>query len=292
MKSRVIVPFVICLFMTIGSAGAVWGSASPDGSLVYMFSNSPYQELYRMEETATALYNAAYQNNRQGAYAEMQKLQKHIGNDMLTSYGTSQGWAALSSDADLIQAALSSGDKNSNWIEHAVRIRLGTDALVRGKHGLWFQYENLLIDDITSVHKAWKRGQGNHLTAAQAMMKSVSLHAVRIESAALLTGNELRMNELMKRIEYTNRLLEARKLTLYDSAVDKKIEESLDGISSAIKGIFLSADHAQVLPAIVLPAAPNPLKWALFLGTIISAVLTWTGWRKYKQHPYGVKSLK
>ncbi|MBH5317931.1 hypothetical protein I6N90_08955 [Paenibacillus sp. GSMTC-2017] len=292
MKSRVIIPFVICLFMTFGTAGAVWGSASPEGSLIYMFSDSPYQELYRLDETATALYNAAYQNNRQVAFAELQKLQKYLDNDMLKIYGESGGWLALTNDANTIETALSNGVKNSQWIENAVRIRLGTDALINGKRGLWLQYESLLVEDMASVHQAWKRGSSNNIIAAKAVMKSVSLHADRIEPAALLAGDSIRMNELEERIGYINRLLEARKSSKYDSEADKKIEQSIEGIDIAINGIFQSYEEASANPVIAIPYRPSPLKWIFFIGAIISAVLTWTGWRKYKQHPYGVKSLK
>lgn len=290
MKARFIIPLVLFVLMAAGSAGVVWGSAGPGGSYDFLFADSPYRQLYKLDESATALYTAANANNRQAAYAELQKLKRLMNDAMVQSYGTPAGWSAQRKDAADLERELSMGVPDSSWIEHAVRIRLGADALVGGEGALWLQYEGLLKEDLHGVRQAWKRSSDDAALAAAAMLKGMTTHAHRIESAAQYAGDSTRMNELLHRISYANRLLEAAALD--KSKVDPdQIEQSFDGIGSAISGVFLHYEDALAIPMADSSALGHPLQWSLFLGTIISAVLAWSGWRKYKQSPYGVKKL-
>lgn len=291
MKARFIIPLIFCLLMTAGSVGTVWGGASPEWSYSLLSADSPYRQLYKLDETAAALYTAAYANNRQAAYAELQKLNKLLDNAMLQGYGTAEGWSSLKKDVASIEYAMSHGVHHYLWMEQTVRVRLGADALIGGEGALWLQYEELLHDDLMSVRKAWKRQTDDASVAARAVLKGLDLHAGRIETAALYAGDSIRMNELIARIDYTDRLLESSASLESDTARDVEIERSLDGIEAAINGVFLPYEDAFALPVASVPAAAHPLQWSLFLGTIISAVLTWTGWRKYKQSPFGVKKL-
>ncbi|MFF2887568.1 sporulation protein YpjB [Paenibacillus sp. NPDC057967] len=287
MKSRIIIPFIVCLCMAMGTAGVVWGGASPEGSYAFLFSSGPYHQLERMDETATALYTAAYTNNRQAAFAELQRLNKLLDNKMLRSYGSADGWSAMEHDAAAVERALSSGVKHSLWLEHTVRLRMGADALMNGKAALWHQYKALLTHDVNTLKQAWKRQAGDPVAAARATLQGLSEHAARIETAAMFAGDPIRMRELMERIAYAGRLLEGKQSTVSKTEVD----QSLDAIRLVINRIFLEDKQAAAVPAIAPPGIGQPLKWALLLGTIISGVLTWTGWRKYKARPYGVKKL-
>ncbi|WP_165867516.1 sporulation protein YpjB [Paenibacillus pinisoli] len=287
MKSRIIIPFIVCLCMAIGTAGVVWGGASPEGSHAFLFSSGPYHQLERMDETATALYTAAYHNNRQAAFAELQRMNKLLGNEMVRSYGSADGWTRMEQDAAAVERALAGGVKHSLWLEHTVRLRMGADALMNGKAALWLQYKALLNNDLNMLKQAWKRQAGDPVAAARASLQGLSEHAARIETAAIFAGDPIRMRELMERIAYTGRLLEGKQSTVWKSEVD----QSLEAIRGAINSVFLEDKQAAAVPVVAPPGAGNPLKWALLLGTIISAVLTWTGWRKYKAMPYGVKKL-
>ncbi|MCR2802988.1 sporulation protein YpjB [Paenibacillus soyae] len=290
MKARFIIPLIVFIGMAAGSAGVVWGSASPGGSYDFLFADSPYRQLYKLDESATALYTAAYANNRHAAYAELQRLKRLMEDAMIQSYGTPEGWSAQLGDAAALERELSAGVPDSSWIEHAVRLRLGADALVGGEGALWLQYEGLLKEDLQAVRQAWKRSTGDAAIAAGAMLKGMTTHAHRIESAALYAGDSTRMNELLKRISYSERLLEAAANDRSKIKPDQ-IEQSFDGIQSAISGVFLHYEEALAIPAEKSSALGHPLQWSLFLGTLISAVLTWSGWRKYKQSPFGVKKL-
>lgn len=287
MKSRIIIPFIVCLLMTMGTAGAVWGGANPEGSYAFLFASGPYHQLERMDETATALYTAAYMNNRQAAYAELQKMNKLLSHEMLRNYGNADGWLVMEKDAAEVERALAKGVKHSQWLEHTVRLRMGADALLNGSGALWLQYKALLLDDVNAINQAWKRQAGDPVAAARATLQGLAEHAARIETAAMFAGDPDRMNELMDRIAYASRLLEGKQ-----SSIPKiEVDQSIEAIRTAVKGVFLEDKQASAVPAIAPIGSGHPLKWAFFLGMIISAVLTWTGWRKYKARPYGVKKL-
>lgn len=298
-KTRIVVPFLICVFMTIGSVSVVWGNSGPILGTLLPASERPYEALYRLDETGAALYGAANENNRQFAYLQVQKLKKGLDNDIVRTYGTVEGWDKLASDLKVIDAALGGGYSNAEWRERAARVRLALDAVVGGSGSLWFQYKRLLQDDIQLIGQALKRSTDDREAAAEAalaLLGSMTAHVNRIELAAAISGQGLRMEELMQRMAYSEKLI---KQTRQDSAGSsiahvRSALQSLDEALTAIEGIFRAdiAADADAMPVLSPSTMVYPLQWSFFLGTLISAVLTFVGWRKYKQMPYGIKSIK
>ncbi|MHA6483916.1 sporulation protein YpjB [Paenibacillus sp. strain BS8-2] len=298
MKTRIIVPFVICVFMTIGSVSVVWGGPAPTANLMFPFADRPYDMLFRMDETAVALYGAANENNRQYAYAQVQKLQKGLKNELLLSYGDETGWEKLSEDLVVIESALIKGISHTEWRERAARVRLAIDAVTAGSGSLWYQYRRLLQDDVQLVGQALKRSTDDRESAANAalaLMATMSAHVNRIEPSAAMNGQALRMDELKQRLAYSEKLIALMKDNNSASATELRTAlQSLEGASVAIDNIFQMDAKDDVAALAALTEAPSiyPLQWSFFIGTLISAVLTFVGWRKYKQKPYGVKSIK
>ncbi|MDQ6418206.1 sporulation protein YpjB [Paenibacillus sp. LHD-117] len=297
MKTRFVVPFILCVFMTIGSAGAVWGGTGPESKVMFLFTDSPYESLYRMDEMATALYGAANDNNRQYAYVQIQKLQKGIASEMLRYYGHEEGWDAIAADLKAIELVLARGSSNTEWREYAARVRLAFDAVIGGSGSLWYQYERLLREDVRLVGQALKRSTDDRLAAADAadaLLTTMQAHVNRMETAAIMTGHSLRVEELRQRMAYSVKMIDSLKKE--EGNASKKgirlVEESLDGTALALDHIFRSEENADPVPVLAPPSASHPLQWTFFLGTMISAVLTYVGWRKYKQTPYGIKSIK
>lgn len=289
MKARIVIPFVLCIVMSLGSAGIVWNDAAAKSGSIFFIADSPYEQLYRLEETAAALYEAAFVNNRQAAYAQLQKLNRYLDKDMLYAYGQEEGWAAIRKDIAVIEDALAKGVAGSGWIYNTARIKLAVDAVIRPNAALWLQYESLLLDDMMRVKQASKRQAGNAANAALAMMNSLQEHARRIEPAAAMAVDPIRADELMERIVYSSKLLEAKRDSGRINGAN--IDQSFVGLELAIKRLFQEGNGALAVPAIAVPATSHPMSWALFIGTIICAVLTYTGWRKYKREPYGIKPL-
>ncbi|RCW51084.1 sporulation protein YpjB [Paenibacillus prosopidis] len=288
MKVRFIVPFVICIVMTIGSAGAVWGDSAALSPYISILSTSPYKQLTRLDETANALYEAANTDNRQAGFLHVQQLERMIKGELKGKSGKMEGWAAIEQDARAIEQTIRSSETSSGWLKEAARIRLATDALVRPEHALWLQYESIMLDDLSRVEKAWKRQTGDGAIAARATMNSLQEHAERIEPAISMIYGSMHGAELNERIRYTNQLLETKKSSPLNEVM---INHSLKALNTAIVKMFDHSGRAEVMPAVAPLATSNPLSWTFFLGAIISAVLTYSGWRKYKNNPFGVKPL-
>lgn len=298
-KTRIVVPFLICVFMTIGSVSVVRGGPGPSLNAMFPVEGGPYEALYRLDETGASLYGAANDNNRQVAYAQVQKLKKGLDNEFVRSYGVEEGWEKLKADLRTIDAALASGAPSAEWREQAARVRLALDAVAQGSGSLWFQYKRLLQDDVQLIGQALKRSTDDRKAAAEAalaLLGSMSAHVNRIEPAAAMSGQGLRMEELKQRMAYSGKLIELTRTESASASVAavRSALGSLDGAKAAIDGIFITdvAADAAAMPAISPPTAVYPLQWSFFLGTLISAVLTFVGWRKYKQMPYGIKSMK
>jgi sporulation protein YpjB len=274
--------------MTIGYAGSVWGNSAPLSQYAPLLSSSPYKQLQRLDDMASSLYEAANTNNRQTSYQYVQQLQRIIEGELRQSTGNVEGWLAMAQDASAIERTLVSGAGSSSWLMEAARIKLAADALLRPEHALWQQYESVMLDDLSRVEKAWKRQTGDGAIAARATMTSLQEHAKRIEPAIRMLYGGMLEAELTERIQYTNKLLEANAHNITNDAM---IDRSLKALKESLVRLFDQSGRDNSLPAVAAIPTSNPLSWTLFLGALISAILTYSGWRKYKANPFGVKPI-
>ena len=289
MKLRFLMPLLACLILTIGAAGAAWAGSAPDWDARVSGALEKGQEaemqLVRLDLVAHQLYDSALAGSRQTAYLHVQQLRQLASQDTLQRIGYREGWSAMRKDAAAIELAIAQGALSSSWMDKAARIRLASDALLRPDKALWLQYEQVMLDDIARIEKAWKRQAGNGAVAAKAAMHSLTGHAGRIETAVMISLGEQRGTELGERVQYMRELLEAR---VEGHANDEMVNESLRALKAVVASLFeasSSGDEATA-PAAVIPGSSSPLSWTLLLGAVICAVLAFTGWRKYKDRPF------
>lgn len=288
MKIRFIIPFVVCIVMTIGYANLVWGSGASLQAFASRLTPDPSKQVQRMDNIASSLYEAAYTNNRQAAYQYVQQLQQLVDGELKYEAGNAEGWQAVERDANTIEKTLVKGSLGTSWFVEAARIKLTADALARPNNALWLQYEKIMLDDISRVEKAWKRQTDDGAIAARAVMISLEKHADRIKPAVSMMYGSKHETELMERIQYTNRLLEAsRKDKNNVASINRSVQELKDTLTRMFNQNQLEAD----VPVVAAVPISNPLRWTLLLGAFISAILTYTGWRKYKENPFGVKPI-
>lgn len=288
MKIRFIIPFVVCIVMTIGYANLVWGSGASLQAFASRLTPDPSKQVQRMDNIASSLYEAAYTNNRQAAYQYVQQLQQLVDGELKYAAGNAEGWQAVERDANTIEKTLVKGSLGTSWFVEAARIKLTADALARPNNALWLQYEKIMLDDISRVEKAWKRQTDDGAIAARAVMISLEKHADRIKPAVSMMYGSKHGTELMERIQYTNRLLEAsRKDKNNVASINRSMLELKDTLTRMFNQNQLEAD----VPVVAAVPISNPLRWTLLLGAFISAILTYTGWRKYKENPFGVKPI-
>ncbi|MDQ0111508.1 sporulation protein YpjB [Paenibacillus harenae] len=288
MKIRIVIPFVLCIVMTIGSAGAVWGNAIFGPSGYSTITGSKAGMLASLDEAAALLYEAAYTNNRQAGFLRLQQFNNIAKKASATGAGTPAGWAAINESVAHIERALVNGEAGSGWLMASSRIKLSTDALVRPEHALWLQYESVLLHDWTRVQQSWKRTTEDGALAASAAMDSLNEHLNRIEVAASMQYGNSAVDEALIRAKYTGLLLDG---ITYAGANGERVDRSLEALRSKLVQLFDEGRETADMPVVAPTATTNPISWALFLGTIICAVLTYTGWRKYQRSPYGTKPL-
>jgi sporulation protein YpjB len=288
MKVRFIIPFVLCIVMTIGYVNLVWGSGAALQAYATMLTPDPGKQVQRLDDIASSLYEAAYTNNRQAAYQYVQQLQQMVDGELKYSSGNADGWVAVEKDARAIEKALVNGSIGTSWFLEAARLKLASDALARPENALWLQYEKIMLDDISRVEKAWKRQTDDGAIAARAVMISLEQHAKRIKPAVSILYGSKHEAELTERIQYTNRLLEASR---NDKNNNARINRSLLELKETLVRLFNQNQLEADVPVVAAVPISNPLRWTLFLGAFISAILTYTGWRKYKTNPFGVKPL-
>lgn len=288
MRLRFIVPLVICILLSIGTAGAVWGSTANPSENSFLVSSHFQEQLTHLDEVSNSLYEAAITNNRQVGYLLVQQLERIVDGELKYSSGKRDGWLAIKEDLKVMEQTLVSGRAGSAWVMEAARIKLATDALVRPEHALWLQYESIMLEDLALTEKAWKRQTEDAPVAARAMMNKLQEHAERIEPVIQLLYGSSHSAELNGRILYTNRLLESNTLSLKNKTI---VNHSLKAIKDSIIRLYDASERVEAMPTVAPAATANPLSWALFLGAIISLILTYSGWRKYKSNPFGVKPL-
>ncbi|WP_054024515.1 sporulation protein YpjB [Bacillus sp. FJAT-28004] len=288
MKVRFIIPFVLCIVMTIGYVNLVWGSGAALQAYATMLTPDPGKQVQRLDDIASSLYEAAYTNNRQAAYQYVQQLQQMVDGGLKYSSGNADGWVAVEKDASAIEKTLVKGSIGTSWFLEAARLKLAADALARPENALWLQYEKIMLDDISRVEKAWKRQTDDGAIAARAVMISLEQHANRIKPAVSMLYGSKHEAELTERIQYTNRLLEASR---NDKNNNAQINRSLLELKETLVRLFNQNQLEADVPVVAAVPISNPLRWTLFLGAFISAILTYTGWRKYKTNPFGVKPL-
>ncbi|MGO4544938.1 sporulation protein YpjB [Paenibacillus sp. 2TAB23] len=288
MKIRFIIPFVLCILMTAGYANSLWTGNQSLHAYADLLPQSTERKLQRFDAIATSIYEAAYSNNKQAGFQHIQLLKQLLAGDLMQSAGSLEGWSAIEFDAKQLEKKLIGESSNSNWLMEAAKIRLAADALVHSDHALWLQYEKVMLDDWSRVEKAWKRQTDDGAIAARASMSSLENHFERISSALSIQFGLGIERELMERIQYTNRLLEANASNKTNEAM---IDRSFQALKTSMDRLFDKSRSTESMPVIATEPVSNPLSWTLFLGAVISAVLAWSGWRKYKSDPFGVKPL-
>lgn len=286
MKIRIVLPLFLCIVMTVCSVTVA--KAFPSELIGTGHANESRSGLLRLDETATALYEAAYRNNRQAGYKYVQQLAKLIDKQEVRQAGQAAGWDLMEDSITSIAFTLKNGKMTSDWLTASASIHLTTDALLRPEHALWLQYEKVMLEDLERVNRSWNRQTDDGAIAARAAMNSFNEHLLRIEAAASMQRPANRIEELRERMHYTNVLLEAG---MKGQTKQDWTDNSIQDLEYSLNRLFDNGHSEEEEPVIAPPGEANPISWILLLGAIIMAVLTYTGWRKYKQQPYGVKPL-
>ncbi|WP_173275275.1 sporulation protein YpjB [Paenibacillus sp. NEAU-GSW1] len=285
MKIRIVVPLIACIVMTIGSVSTVFAMPVAWESIQEPVMK---QKLQKLDETADELYEAAYTNNRQAGYKYAQLLERQTKSETIRAVGQTEGWQLFEQRLQMVETALQNGTQPSDWLTASASIHLATDALLRPQHALWLQYEKVMMEDLRRINQSWNRQTGDGALAARAALDSFTAHLAKIEGAAAMQRPSARLDELKERMRYTQLLLDAG---TRGQAKQDWTDDSIRDLEYAVSNLFDDGLNVNDEPAFAPVNAANPITWSLLLGAIIMAALTYTGWKKYKHMPYGVKKI-
>lgn len=256
-----------------------------------MTEDKSYNSLLSLDKSISELYQVGNTSNKQAAYNRIQVIKKQLNQTELMKYGSATGWKHMKQDLLTTEKAILKGEPGSVWRDSISSLRLASDALLQNEHGPWLQYEAVLLDDIKSMRKEANSTAASRKEATAALSHIFEQRVTRMEAAAYMVGDELRISELTDRSSQLNMLLTAKGNSEWTTSEKQQLEQQLAALETTIHALFAQAETTITIPEINTPGGFTPTMLAFTIGTFISALLTYTAYRKYKQLPYGVKRV-
>lgn len=289
---KIWVPSILCILCFICSATVVLGKQLATDELSYVVFDQSYDRLKAVDMQTKELYELGKDNHKQAMFYSIQKLKQLLADEQVKRYGTARGWQQVEADVAAIERALIGDSLKMHWQEPMNRVMLAIDALMQTERGPWLQYESLLLEDLRQVKQATKRLAGSRSEAAAGMLTMMKLRVERMQPAAYMVGDELRMYELTERMEQLHTFLIETIGVEWSSKQEELLQQSLTGLELTIHEVFKQSEQTMTIPLEIGRANLAPMNMALLMGAFIFALLAFTGWRKYKQNPYGTKPIE
>lgn len=287
MKLRIWIMAFLCLFCTLGTAATVFGKDArvPDEG------SAARQRLLTLEKTIADLYKQSNDSHKQEVYRLLQSLKHQLNEPQLLQYGTANGWIMMKNDVLAVEKALIEQKAGIVWREPVIRLRLAVDALLQAEHGPWLQYESLMLDDLQSIRRASRSDKAYAPETTAIYVEKLFERMSRMEIAAFMVGDEDQMKQLLKRSELLQSFMAVHQ-DGWNQEQQRRLMTIVDNIELSVHALFAQAEETITVPAVTVPVGMNTTSFALLIGAIISGILTFTGYRKYKQVPYGVKNWR
>lgn len=169
----------------------------------------------------------------------------------------------------------------------AASLLLAADAMAHAIDPLWHNYRAVLADDLNAWRNALNEGEepadrGSDTGSASAAIERLRSHYEVIRTAAMLDADPLaviRADTVLRYATIATRS-ESSNLALAQGAVQP--------LADAIFALFPNpgGDQSAVVPTV----AGASWGWTAMMGSFIVTVLTWAGWRRYKDE--GVAGMK
>nr|WP_237179101.1 sporulation protein YpjB [Paenibacillus sp. MMS18-CY102] len=274
--------------LTIAFICAAAAAASSDATAV----RNPEQKAWTRLNSATAsLYAASTDGNRQSAYQAAQQVATALRDGQVKIIGTTEGWQQAEQDVQSLLSKLKAGQSSVYWRAIASRIKLSIDAawtLHQGvpESALWLQYNKVISEDLSRVRSAMARPNKEGYESARASFDTLSQHAERIMGAALLMRGEEAALRFSNSVAYAERLLSAGKA---GELTRRLADGALSPVEKTAAVLFASnGQRVEDEPVLAPIGGGVPHRWIFGLSALISSMLTYVSWRKYKSVPYAI----
>lgn len=291
MKLKIVLLALFCIICLLYSGAAVLGYSDTDRTSA--IDDSSYARLLKLDRSISILYTQGNEAHRQAAYKTVQNIKKQLNEPELMRYGTAIAWKQMKQDLLAVEQGIINKEANAVWREPISSLLLASDALLQAEHGPWLQYEAVLLDDLQSIRRVTAlavppEDKTKYMTAHLTIFKQ---RVDRMQTAAYMVGDELRMTELLQRTLQLNGFFAEASQVTWTPQQAKEIGKAINNIEDTIDTLFVQAEETITVPVVDVSSGWNPTTFALLIGALISGLLTFTAYRKYKQAPFGVKKV-
>lgn len=291
MKFKIFLLALFCIICTLSSGAFVLGYSGTDRTSDTV--DSSYARLLKLDRSISELYTQGNESHKQAAYKTVQNIKNQLNQPQLLRYGTATAWKKMKQDVLAVEQSIITNKPNAVWREPISALLLASDALLQDEHGPWLQYETVLLDDLQSIRAATiltvpAKDKTKYVMAHLTIFKQ---RVARMQTAAYMVGDEMRMTELLQRTLQLNDFFEDASQVTWTPQQAKEIETAMNNIEETIRTLFAQAEETITVPVVNVSSGWTPTNLALLMGALVSGLLTFTAYRKYRQAPYGVKKV-
>lgn len=286
-RKRWLIACMLCLVLTVLLIGAAAAAAPTERTATSISTSSTWQ---RVQRSADAIYEASTLGNRQTAYYVGQQLSSHLQQLLKSDSGNQLSqWQDIHQEVKIMLVNIEQGRTAVLWRPQAIRIKLAVDAAGAQSIGvpasaMWLQYEPIIEEDIARIRQAINMRNAQAYASATAMLHTLREHTDRIAIAAAIANKSTEMKALLNSITYMSRLLDAGERGTINSQLSLQVLSPVEAASAAL----FSSNSEKEQPVIAPIGGGVPHRWIFGISSLISSLLAYVSWRKYKETPYAV----
>ncbi|WP_027084928.1 sporulation protein YpjB [Cohnella panacarvi] len=243
-------------------------------------SSSSLEEYDHFLRSATVLYRAVNEDDVSLMSQSAVVVQQRYDSLPLSDAALIDGMQALGEQLKQTKRsiALAAPDKR-RLKEEAASLLLAADAMANPTQPLWHDYRTVIAEDLRALRVALNGDGGETVRGADLIGAGVAVNRLRshyglIRTSALLETAPLNVVRGDSVLRYASIVIgsESSNLALAHGA--------LQPLEEALLAVFPGASDE---PSAVVPAvAGASWGWTAMMGSFIVTVLTWAGWRRYK----------
>ncbi|MFC5699916.1 sporulation protein YpjB [Cohnella faecalis] len=266
------------LGLLLGNPVVAWGDAQgsidADPTATSGISSASGDSAVRsFRDAAELLYKSVQDGDKLESLRRMQQTERGFLALRLEGLTSVEGVQALSNSiAGLKRQIVSVSPDHQRWKTAAAEVRLAADALANPGEPMWHRYRAVVLDDLNSLDKALK-SEGASSLRARSAFQALNNHYRLIRTAVLLSTEPFVAERADSAMAYASRVMSAAK-------ADAKLTDNLiPALTNALEGVFPNKDEE---PTVSVPASGPTWGWSAMIGSIVVAMLTWVGWRRYR----------
>lgn len=243
-------------------------------------SSSSLEEYDRFLRSATVFYRAVNEDDASLMSQSAAVMQQRYKSLPMSDTALMDGMQALGEQLRQTKRSIAHAAPDKQRLkEEAASLLLAADAMAHPSGPLWHDYRTVFAEDLRTLREALSEdgeesARGADLTGAVAALKSLQSHFELIRTAALLETAPLNVVRSDNVLRYASIVIgsESSNLAL--------AQDAMQPLAEALFALFPGAADEQ---SVVVPAvAGASWGWTAMMGSFIVTVLTWAGWRRYK----------